>query len=37
MNKERGLVMMVQEGGLRRDTSSVERSRGQKVRSAIQK
>ena len=36
MNKEGGLVMMVREGGPRRDASSVERSRGQKVQSAIQ-
>ena len=35
MNKEMGLVMMVLEGGPRRDTSSAEQSRGQKVRSAI--
>ena len=35
MNKERGLVMMVQEGGPRRNASSAEQSKGQKVRSAI--
>ena len=35
MNKQRGLVIMVREGGPRRDASSTERSRGQKVRSAI--
>ena len=37
MNKERGLVMMVQKGGLRRDVFSAERSRGQKMQFAIQK
>jgi len=35
MSKERGLVMMVQEGGSRRDASSAEQSKGQKVRSVI--
>lgn len=37
VNKERGLVMMVQEGGLRRDASPAKQGRGPKVRSAIQK
>ena len=36
MNRERGLVMMVQKGGSRRNASSAEQSRGQKVQSAIQ-
>ena len=36
VNEERGLVMRVQEGGLRRNASSVEQSKGQKVWSAIQ-
>ena len=36
MNKERDLVMMVQKDGARRNASSVEQSRGQKVRSALQ-
>ena len=31
MNKGRDLAMMVQEGGLRKDTSSAKQSRGQKV------
>ena len=35
MNKEKGLVMMVQEGGPRRNASSTEQSKDQKVRSAI--
>ena len=35
VNKERGLVMMVQEGGPRRNASSAEQSKGQKVRSTI--
>ena len=35
MNKERGLVMMVQEGGPRRNASSTKQSKDQKVRSAI--
>ena len=35
MNKERDLVMMVQEGGLRRNAFLVEQNRGQKVQSAI--
>ena len=35
MNKEKGLVMMVQEGGPRRNVSSTEQSKDQKVRSAI--
>jgi len=37
VNKERGLVMMVQEGGPRRNASLAEQSRGQKAQSAIQK
>ena len=37
VNKERGLVMMVQEGGSRRDASSAKQGRGSKVRFAIQK
>ena len=36
MNVERGLVMRVQESGLRRNASSTEQNRGQKVWSAIQ-
>ena len=36
VNKERGLVMMVQKDGLRRNASSVKQSKGQKVRSALQ-
>ena len=36
MNVERGLVMRVQEGGPRRNASSTEQNRGQKVWSAIQ-
>ena len=36
MNKERGLVIMVQEDGSRRDTFLVEQSKGHKVWSAIQ-
>ena len=36
MNKGRDLAMMVQEGGLRKDTSSTKQSRGQKVQSTIQ-
>ena len=36
MNKERGLVIMVQKDGPRRNASSVEQSRGQKVQSAFQ-
>ena len=35
VKKEMGLVMIVQEGGLRRNASSTEQSRGQKVRFAI--
>ena len=35
MNKERGLVMMAQEGGSKRNDSSTEQSRDQKVRFAI--
>jgi len=35
VNKERDLVMMVQEGGLRRNAFLVEQNRGQKVQSAI--
>ena len=35
MNKERGLVMMVQEGGPRRDAFLAEQNRGQKVQTAI--
>ena len=31
MNKGRDLAMMVREGGLRRDASSAEQSRGRKV------
>ena len=36
MNKERGLVMMVQEGDLRKITSLAEQNRGPKVWFAIQ-
>ena len=36
VNEERGLVMMVQEGGPRRNASLIEQSRGQKVWFAIQ-
>ena len=35
MYKERGLVMMVQKGGPRRNASSAKQSRGQKMQSAI--
>ena len=35
MNEERGLVMRVQEGSLRRNASSTKQSRSQKLWSAI--